>query len=80
MSNDRSLRIEATNLARVTTTAAMASLNHTNAIIFDWDNLGGYSGTVSLIAAYFFDHSGVHVRSTGKSDAAFFNPFAGCRK
>ena len=57
----------------------MASLNHTNAIIFDlWDNLGGYSGTVSLIAAYFFDHSGVHVRSTGKSDAAFFNPFAGC--
>ena len=43
----------------------MASLNHTNAIIFDlWDNRGGYSGMVSLIAAYFFDHSGVHVRST----------------
>jgi len=35
----------------------MASLNHTNAIIFDlWDNRGGYSSTVSLIAAYLFDH------------------------
>lgn len=35
----------------------MASLNHTNAIIFDlWDNRGGYSGMVSLIAAYLFDH------------------------
>jgi hypothetical protein len=35
----------------------MASLNHTNAIVFDlWDNRGGYSGIVSLLAAYLFDH------------------------
>lgn len=35
----------------------MVSLNHTNAIIFDlWDNRGGYSSMVSLIAAYLFDH------------------------
>jgi hypothetical protein len=32
-------------------------LNHANAIIFDlWDNRGGYSSTVSLIAACLFDH------------------------
>jgi C-terminal processing protease CtpA/Prc len=32
-------------------------LNHTNAIIFDlWDDRGGYSSMVSLIAAYLFDH------------------------
>jgi hypothetical protein len=35
----------------------MVSLNHTNVIIFDlWDNRGGYSSMVSLIAAYLFDH------------------------
>jgi hypothetical protein len=41
----------------VTATAAMASLNHADAIIFDLrDNRGGYSSMVSLIAAYLFDH------------------------
>jgi hypothetical protein len=40
-----------------TTTAAMASLNHADAIIFDLrDNRGGYSSMVSQIAAYLFDH------------------------
>ena len=59
--------------------AAMASLNHTNAIIFDsWDNRGGYSGMVSLIAAYLFGHP--EYRSAGKSDAAFFDAFTGRRK
>lgn len=56
----------------------MASLNHTNTILFDlWDNRGGYSGMVSLIAAYLFDHP---EDMSGKSDAAFFDAFAGCRK
>lgn len=37
--------------------AAMASLNHADAIIFDLrDNRGGYSNTVALIATYLFDH------------------------
>ena len=35
----------------------MASLNHTDAVIFDLrDNGGGYPKMVALIAAYLFDH------------------------
>ncbi len=38
-------------------TAAMTSLNHADAIIFDLrDNRGGYPGMVRLLAAYLFDH------------------------
>ena len=45
------------SVCRATATAAMASLNHADAIIFDLrDNRGGYSSMVSLIAAYLFDH------------------------
>jgi Peptidase family S41/N-terminal domain of Peptidase_S41 in eukaryotic IRBP len=45
------------SVCRTTATAAMASLNHTDAIIFDLrDNRGGYSSMVSLISAYLFDH------------------------
>jgi hypothetical protein len=37
--------------------AAMASLNHAKAIIFDLrDNSGGFPNTVSLVASYLFDH------------------------
>jgi hypothetical protein len=37
--------------------AAMAKLNHADAIIFDLrDNPGGYSNMVALIATYLFDH------------------------
>jgi Peptidase family S41/N-terminal domain of Peptidase_S41 in eukaryotic IRBP len=40
-----------------TATAAMASLNHADAVIFDLrENRGGYANMVSLIAAYLFDH------------------------
>lgn len=40
-----------------TARAAMASLNHVDAIIFDLrDNHGGYPSMVMLIAAYLFDH------------------------
>jgi hypothetical protein len=42
---------------RQTATAAMASLNHADAIIFDLrDNRGGEPEMVALIAAYLFDH------------------------
>jgi Peptidase family S41 len=45
------------SVCRTTATAAMASLNRADAIIFDLrDNRGGYSSMVSLIAAYLFDH------------------------
>jgi peptidase S41-like protein len=45
------------SVCRATATAAMASLNRADAIIFDLrDNRGGYSSMVSLIAAYLFDH------------------------
>lgn len=45
------------SVCRATATAAMASLNHADAIIFDLrDNRGGYSSMVSLISAYLFDH------------------------
>src|SRR5713226_1439055 len=45
------------SVCRETATAAMASLNHADAIIFDLrDNRGGYSSMVSLISAYLFDH------------------------
>jgi Peptidase family S41/N-terminal domain of Peptidase_S41 in eukaryotic IRBP len=40
-----------------TAVTAMASLNHSDAIIFDLrDNRGGYPEMVMLIAAYLFDH------------------------
>ncbi len=40
-----------------TATTAMATLNHTSAIIFDLrDNSGGFPGMVSLIGSYLFDH------------------------
>lgn len=40
-----------------TAVAAMASLNHADAIIFDLrDNRGGYPEMVMLISAYLFDH------------------------
>jgi hypothetical protein len=45
------------SICRSTATAAMASLNHVDAIIFDLrDNGGGSSSMVSLIAGYLFDH------------------------
>jgi hypothetical protein len=45
------------SLCQETATAAMASLNHAAAVIFDLrDNRGGFSGMVSLISAYLFDH------------------------
>ena len=40
-----------------TAEAAMASLNHADAVIFDLrDNRGGFPGMVMLISAYLFDH------------------------
>jgi len=40
-----------------TVAAAMTSLNHADAIIFDLrDNRGGYSNMVALLATYLFDH------------------------
>jgi len=45
------------SICQPTAKAAMASLNHADAIIFDLrDNTGGYPGMVTLIAAYLFDH------------------------
>ena len=42
--------------AAATVAAAMASLNHADAIIFDVrDNPGGYANMVALIATYLFD-------------------------
>jgi C-terminal processing protease CtpA/Prc len=46
-----------TSVCESTAKAAMATLNHTAAIIFDLrDNSGGSPRTVSLIAGYLFDH------------------------
>jgi hypothetical protein len=46
-----------TSVCQATATAAMASLNHVDAIIFDLrDNTGGFPSMVSLIASYLFDH------------------------
>jgi hypothetical protein len=46
-----------TSVCQTTAAAAMASLNHAGAIIFDLrDNRGGFSNMVSLISAYLFDH------------------------
>jgi hypothetical protein len=46
-----------TSVCRATATAAMASLNSADAIIFDLrDNRGGMPDMVALIAAYLFDH------------------------
>lgn len=46
-----------TSVCRATATAAMASLNHADSIIFDLrENRGGFSSMVSLISAYLFDH------------------------
>ena len=45
------------SICRTTVAAAMASLNHADAIIFDLrDNPGGYANMVNLIATYLFDH------------------------
>jgi peptidase S41-like protein len=45
------------SVCQPTAAAAMASLNHADAIIFDLrDNRGGYPSMVMLIAAYLFDH------------------------
>ena len=45
------------SVCRTTATAAMASLNHADAIIFDLrDNHGGEPEMVALMAAYLFDH------------------------
>ena len=45
------------SICRETATAAMASLNNADAIIFDLrDNTGGYPNMVALIASYLFDH------------------------
>jgi hypothetical protein len=45
------------SLCQGTARAAMASLNHTDAMIFDLrENRGGTSSMVSLIASYLFDH------------------------
>jgi C-terminal processing protease CtpA/Prc len=45
------------SLCGTTVAAAMASLNHADAIIFDLrDNPGGYANMVALIATYLFDH------------------------
>src|ERR1700733_7230758 len=44
-------------VCRATATAALASLNHADALIFDLrDNRGGEPEMVALIAAYLFDH------------------------
>jgi len=45
------------SICGTTVAAAMASLNHADAIIFDLrDNPGGYANMVALIATYLFDH------------------------
>ncbi|PYT96813.1 MAG: hypothetical protein DMG38_22355 [Acidobacteria bacterium] len=45
------------SLCRATAAAAMDSLNHTEAVIFDLrDNRGGEPAMVSFLAAYLFDH------------------------
>ncbi len=45
------------SVCRTTATAALASLNHADAIIFDLrDNRGGMPDMVALMAAYLFDH------------------------
>ena len=45
------------SVCQATATAAMSSLNHADAVIFDLrDNRGGYPDMVMLIAAYLFDH------------------------
>jgi C-terminal processing protease CtpA/Prc len=45
------------SVCKPTATAAMASLNNVDAIIFDLrDNRGGFPDMVMLIAAYLFDH------------------------
>jgi hypothetical protein len=45
------------SVCQPTAMAAMASLNHAEAIIFDLrENSGGFSNMVSLISAYLFDH------------------------
>jgi Peptidase family S41/N-terminal domain of Peptidase_S41 in eukaryotic IRBP len=45
------------SVCQPTATAAMASMNHADAIIFDLrDNRGGFPGMVMFMAAYLFDH------------------------
>jgi hypothetical protein len=46
-----------TSVCQAAATAAMAALNHTDAIIFDLrDNPGGFPDMVALISSYLFDH------------------------
>jgi hypothetical protein len=46
-----------TSVCQSTAIAAMATLNHVDAIIFDLrENRGGFENMVSLIASYLFDH------------------------
>jgi hypothetical protein len=46
-----------TSVCLAAATAAMASLNHVDAVIFDLrDNMGGFPNMVSLISGYLFDH------------------------
>ena len=46
-----------TSVCQSTAAAAMATLNHASAVIFDLrDNSGGFPSMVSLIAGYLFDH------------------------
>ncbi|MGA8530950.1 MAG: S41 family peptidase [Acidobacteriaceae bacterium] len=46
-----------TSVCQPTAAAAMASLNHADALIFDLrNNTGGFPDMVSFIAAYLFDH------------------------
>ncbi|MGB7284778.1 MAG: S41 family peptidase, partial [Candidatus Acidiferrum sp.] len=46
-----------TSVCRPTATAAMASLNDADAVIFDLrDNAGGFQNMVALISSYLFDH------------------------
>ena len=45
------------SFCQATAEAAMATVNHADAVIFDLrDNRGGYANMVSLIAGYLFDH------------------------
>jgi hypothetical protein len=45
------------SICQSTAKAAMAAVNHVDAIIFDLrDNRGGYGNMVALIASYLFDH------------------------
>src|SRR6267143_1716539 len=70
------------SICQAAATAAMASLNHADAIIFDLrENRGGFSSTVSLIAAYLFDHPEYMYdpRESPKQQSWTLSPVAGNR-